>query len=91
MGVLASPGTILNAADSVHRLLSIVLFTYIFKTEQLTPNKGNLSRVKCASIVLMSNAFITGNNHRIYVFTENLLMITVNYLLSHSVVIPRVD
>ena len=55
------------------------------------PNKGNLSTLDCFSISLMPNAFITGNCHRIYVFTENVLMNRLNYLLSHSVVISRPD
>ena len=39
-------------ADSVYRLVLMVLFTYIFIPGHLTPNKGNLSRVECSSIVL---------------------------------------
>ena len=46
MGVLASLGV------QIYRLVLMVLFTYIFIPGHLTPNKGNLSRVECSSIVL---------------------------------------
>ena len=53
------PGAILNGADSVHRLMIMILFTCIFTPEHLMPNKGNLSTADCFSILLVSNAVIT--------------------------------